>query len=102
MRRDQTVRLGSGHHDGRARWPRPSTATRPARIGVGHLRARCASRHASRSSSSDHGELRYELLPPEEGRGFALLPQPSEGDLFFDIEGDPFFEDGLEYLLGVT
>ena len=23
------------------------------------------------------------------------------GDVFFDIEGDPFFDDGLEYLWGV-
>ncbi len=36
----------------------------------------------------------------EEGCGFAHLPRPSEGDLFFDIEGDPFFDDGLEYLFG--
>ena len=35
-------------------------------------------------------------------RGFALLPRPSEGDVFFDIEGDPFYEDGLEYLWGVS
>lgn len=52
----------------------------------------------------------YELLPPEtdgEGRlvtdrGLAALPSPSEHDLFFDIEGDPFaFWEGLEYLFGV-
>ena len=37
------------------------------------------------------------------GRGLAALPAPSPGDLFFDIEGDPFaFEDGLEYLFGVA
>lgn len=48
------------------------------------------------------GEPRYELLEPvvpEEG--LAALPAPSPGDVFFDIEGDPHFEDfGLEYLLG--
>jgi predicted RecB family nuclease len=44
------------------------------------------------------------LLPPEPARGFALLPPPSAGDLFFDIEGDPFWEaqGGLEYLWGVS
>jgi predicted RecB family nuclease len=43
------------------------------------------------------------LLAPEPLRGFALLPQPSPGDLFFDLEGDPFWEPGrgLEYLWGV-
>ena len=51
---------------------------------------------------------RHELLLPAPGepidpeRGLATLPEPSKGDLFFDIEGDPFaFEDGLDYLFGV-
>jgi uncharacterized protein len=49
------------------------------------------------------GELAYEVLAPEKGRGLSLLPAPSPGDIFFDIEGDPFAgEHGLEYLLGVT
>ena len=60
----------------------------------------------------------YELLPPEppdpagsdpEGptgawpkRGWSALPEPSPGDLYFDMEGDPFAIDGgLEYLFGV-
>ena len=43
----------------------------------------------------------WELLPLQPGRGLALLPSPSEGDVFFDIEGDPFVgAHGLEYLLG--
>src|SRR5207245_2685599 len=50
------------------------------------------------------GRVHYELLPPEgPGRGLGALPAPSAGDLFFDIEGDPFAEgDGLEYLFGVV
>jgi uncharacterized protein len=51
---------------------------------------------------------RYELLLPEAGediapeRGLASLPPPSAGDLFFDIEGDPYaFDDGLDYLFGM-
>lgn len=44
----------------------------------------------------------YEFLGVEPDRGLAALPPPSWGDLFFDIEGDPFAElDGLEYLFGV-
>jgi len=37
-------------------------------------------------------------------RGFAALPPPSPGDLFFDVEGDPYALDdgGLEYLFGVV
>ena len=37
----------------------------------------------------------------EPGRGFALVPPPSPGDLFFDMEGDPLIEGGLEYLFGI-
>ena len=43
----------------------------------------------------------FELRAPEPGKGFALLPEPQAGDLFYDIEGDPHFEGGLEYLHGV-
>lgn len=45
----------------------------------------------------------YELLEGTgPGRGLSALPTPSPGDLFFDIEGDPFVgASGLEYLLGV-
>src|SRR5713101_8653386 len=44
-----------------------------------------------------------EHLDLEAGRGFALLPEPSPGDIFFDIEGDPFVADGgLEYLFGYS
>ena len=47
------------------------------------------------------------LLPPtgepiEAERGLATLPEPDPGDLFFDIEGDPYaFDDGIEYLFGI-
>lgn len=43
------------------------------------------------------------VLPVEPGRGLALLPEPDDGDLFLDLEGDPFFGlQGLEYLWGVS
>ena len=46
----------------------------------------------------------YELLEGSgPGRGLAALPEPSAGDLFFDIEGDPYVgTGGIEYLLGVA
>jgi predicted RecB family nuclease len=47
------------------------------------------------------GPPSFELKPLDSIRGLALLPKPDVGDLFYDIEGDPFYEDGLEYLHGV-
>jgi predicted RecB family nuclease len=43
----------------------------------------------------------HEVLTPSAGLGLHKLPQPSAGDVFFDLEGDPFVgEGGLEYLFG--
>ena len=51
--------------------------------------------------SRETGEPVYEPLTPEPDVGFALLPEPSPGDIFFDFEGDPFVgPNGLEYLFG--
>jgi uncharacterized protein len=56
------------------------------------------------------GRTLYELIDPsrrkdkslEPDRGLLSLPQPRPGDLFFDIEGDPYAaDDGLDYLFGV-
>lgn len=47
------------------------------------------------------GEARVEALPLQPDRGFARLPAPDPADLFFDLEGDPLFPGGLEYLWGI-
>ncbi len=47
------------------------------------------------------GPPAVEVLPLCAERGFARMPKPDSGDLFFDMEGDPLFSDGgLEYLFG--
>ncbi|MQX15774.1 TM0106 family RecB-like putative nuclease [Sinorhizobium terangae] len=52
-------------------------------------------------SAREAGELRYEVLEVVPDTGLCRLPEPSAGDIFFDIEGDPFIgEHGLEYLFG--
>ena len=38
---------------------------------------------------------------PKRRRGFHRLPRPDAGDMFFDMEGDPHEDGGLEYLFGV-
>lgn len=60
------------------------------------LAAQARLQHARKTGRPSH-----ELRPQEPGKGFDLLPEPDAGDVFYDIEGDPFFEGGLEYLHGV-
>ncbi len=57
------------------------------------------------------GTQDFEFLkhPPNERRGFALLPPADLGDVYFDMEGNPLYWDGdplrpmgLEYLFGYT
>lgn len=49
------------------------------------------------------GKPIHELLPVEPGRGLTRLPEPSVGDVFLDLEGDPFAGDGgREYLFGAV
>ena len=49
----------------------------------------------------------YEVIPPSEdpvwGHGFDLLPEPDDGDVFLDFEGDPFWraDVGLFFLFGL-
>ena len=47
------------------------------------------------------GRALAEVLASQPLRGFAILPPPANGDLFYDIEGDPLFPEGLEYLHGL-
>jgi predicted RecB family nuclease len=74
------------------------------RLGIGSVTLDRL-RHQARLQSNYRatGGHSLELLPADERSGFRLLPLPSAGDLFFDIEGDPYFDParGLEYLFGV-
>jgi uncharacterized protein len=47
------------------------------------------------------GKALYETLPLVKDLGLSALPAPSSGDVFFDLEGDPFVDEGgIEYLFG--
>ncbi|MBV8444473.1 MAG: TM0106 family RecB-like putative nuclease, partial [Candidatus Dormibacteraeota bacterium] len=66
-----------------------------------------ALREQARLQSEGHhpnGTPRHELLGElEPGFGLCALPLPSPGDVFFDIEGDPWYGDeSLEYLFGAA
>lgn len=70
-------------------------SVRPARLKTIQTQA------ALQVTSRETGELDYRLLEPENRRGLGRLPEPNPGDIFFDFEGDPLYEDrGLEYLFG--
>jgi len=51
----------------------------------------------------EEGARYLELLPKMDAgvRGFERLPRPDAGDMYFDMEGDPLEEGGLEYLFGL-
>jgi predicted RecB family nuclease len=75
-------------------------SARPPKMGrdtFEKLRAQAALQVAARTEGH-----RFELLSPRPNRGFARLPAPDPGDVFFDMESDPFVEGGLEYLFGVV
>ncbi|HEY8644550.1 MAG TPA: TM0106 family RecB-like putative nuclease [Gaiellaceae bacterium] len=102
MRRSQVRRFeGEGVATVEALAHAPDTA-RPATMAprtFETLRDQAAMQVTART-----GGHTWKVLPPEPSRGFELLPEPSSGDLFFDIEGDPFWEPGrgLEYLWGIV
>jgi len=90
----------AGVHTARALAARTEPVQRLSEAALTRLRTQ-ASLQLNRRRT---GVMEYELVGQEQGahRGLALLPAPCDGDLFFDIEGDPFAGDrGLEYLLGV-
>ncbi|MBI1795680.1 MAG: TM0106 family RecB-like putative nuclease [Candidatus Eisenbacteria bacterium] len=75
------------------RW-RPA---RGARDAYGRVREQARVQLAGRTEARPL----HELLPIEPGRGLACLPAPAPGDLFLDLEGDPYVDEGgMEFLFG--
>ena len=49
------------------------------------------------------GQPVHEVFEVTDEHGLSLLPEPSPGDVFFDLEGDPFVGvGGREYLFGFS
>ncbi len=73
---------------------------KPAR-GAAHSYERVREQARIQIEGREAGTVLHELFPVIPGFGLATLPEPSAGDVFFDLEGDPFVgESGLEYLFG--
>jgi len=66
---------------------------------VTKLRAQAALQLARRRTGTPSIELLD--LDCERRRGFYRLPEADAGDVFFDMEGDPLEDEGLEYLFGL-
>lgn len=65
---------------------------------LARLKTQARLQHARRAGGPPTFELREDV---EDGMGFARMPKPTKADLFFDMEGDPLVEGGLEYLFGI-
>src|SRR6185503_20223417 len=75
-------------------------AWKPTR-GAAESYARVRAQARVQRDGRNAGRALYELLPLQPGLGLERLPAPSPGDVFFDLEGDPFVgESGREYLFG--
>ena len=69
--------------------------------GAVHTYERIREQARMQVTAREGGMPVYEPLDPMVGYGLARLPEPSAGDVFFDLEGDPYVgERGLEYLFG--
>jgi predicted RecB family nuclease len=79
-----------------------AASDRPATLALStweSLRAQARLQFAMRADDIP----RREFIPLVAGHGFGLLPPPSPNDLYFDMEGDPFFPGGsFQYLFGYS
>jgi predicted RecB family nuclease len=101
MRRDQTKRLVAAGIPTLERLAGATAAERPPNIvekTFATLQRQASLQFRQRAT----GKHFYELLELRELHGFGALPRPADGDVYFDMEGDPLYEagKGLDYLFG--
>jgi predicted RecB family nuclease len=84
-----------------ARFPLPIQERPEHGSKDGYVRAREQAR-VQVAGREEHRPV-HEVLEITEEHGLSLLPEPSAGDVFFDLEGDPFVGlTGREYLFGLV
>jgi len=109
MRRDQLRKLEEAGIASMHALAVATDAARPRRMSVqtfANVRAQAREQHAYRAGRDRSGAGTHSYtFRPEQGDkvGFARLPEPATGDIFFDMEGDPLYraDRGLEYLFGM-
>ena len=79
--------------------PIPNRPEHGSREGYTKIREQARVQVAGR----DQGRSVHEVFELTDEHGLLLLPEPSPGDVFFDLEGDPFVGvGGREYLFGLV
>jgi uncharacterized protein len=108
IRRDQITKLVAGGIPTLTHLAEASDEHRPPKLrekSFVNLREQARQQVAQRLAlaAGDAYPYRYKFRPTEDQSGFAHLPEPKAGDVFFDIEGDPLYraDRGLEYLFGL-
>ncbi|GAA3765320.1 TM0106 family RecB-like putative nuclease [Salinactinospora qingdaonensis] len=109
MRSDQATKLRQAGIDTIDALARAHEQDRPATVAhhtFTRLRDQAAlqvRQDATRTADNPQGEVIAEVY---DHAGLAMLPEPSPGDMFFDMEGFPYYDAGdgrgLEYLFGVV
>ncbi|MEO6913115.1 MAG: TM0106 family RecB-like putative nuclease, partial [Candidatus Baltobacteraceae bacterium] len=116
MRRLQTARLTNAGITTLEALSKSTAEQRPAKMNLTTYeklarQARLQFEQRVALAAKELNPYKYEILPIDPGSfdkgGFALIPPPNSGDVFFDMEGYPFYglgeigaESGLEYLFG--
>lgn len=62
------------------------------------IQAQAEIQYRSKGQDKPH----FKVIQHDNGKGLSSLPAASAFDVFFDIEGHPLYEGGLEYLWGVS
>ena len=100
IRADQIIKLEQSGVTTMAQLAAMAPEAKAAGIGRETL-AKLMAQARLQKEGAAKGKGLVELLPVEPARGFHLLPASAQGDLFFDMEGDPLHPEGLEYLFGL-
>jgi uncharacterized protein len=99
QQRDQFAEWDAGTMAKLAELPIPLKERPKHGARVGYERAREQARVQVEGRTEN--KLKHEPLAVAEGMGLCRLPEPAAGDVFLDLEGDPFVgEQGLQYLFG--